>query len=39
MKAYKKKASAFAHMLKFSEAVEAIKAGLALDRNDQSMKK
>lgn len=37
-KAYKKKASALCHLLKFSEAVSTMKAAVAQNRNNQTLK-
>lgn len=37
-KAYKKKASALAHMLKFSEAVSVLKQGYANDKDNKVLK-
>lgn len=38
LKAYKKKASALAHMLKFPEAVTVMKAAVALEKDNQALK-
>ena len=38
IKAYKKKASALAHLLKFTEAVNVMKSAVSQDRNNQLLK-
>ena len=38
LKAHKKKASALAHLLKFGEAVTAMKAALAVEKENQALK-
>lgn len=38
MKAHKKKASALAHLLKFGEAVAAIKVAVGVDKDNQALK-